>query len=181
MSPTPTKRAQLIQALNHEGRQYSTAVVVFHHAVSRRLGLNAGDHKYADILMRAGPMTAGKLAELTGLTSGAITGIINRLVHAGWVKRIPDRVDRRRVIVTPLNHPQKAQKVEEVFGSLSTAMKELSDSYSDKDLALMLDFMARSRTILLEQAAHVGAKKKARTAPKTKRRQKITETSGGAR
>src|SRR4051812_119107 len=121
-SNADSKRAKLIQALNHEGRQYSTAVVVFHHAVSRRLGLNAGDHKYADILMREGPMTAGKLAELTGLTSGAITGMVDRLQRAGWVKRVPDPADRRRVIVTPVNNPKKAREVAAIFGPLSAAM-----------------------------------------------------------
>ena len=159
--PTVTpKHTELIQALNHEGRQYSTAVVVFHHAVSRRLGLNAGDHKYADILLRSGPMTAGKLAEVTGLTSGAITGIIDRLTHAGWVKRIQDPEDKRRVIVTPINNPKKVQEVRAIFGSLMSAMGQLSGSYSDTELALILDFMARSRVILLEQAAQVRTKKK---------------------
>ncbi len=170
MPPVATKHAALIHALNHEGRQYSTAVVVFHHAVSRRLGLNAGDHKYADILMRSGPMTAGKLAEITGLTSGAITGIVDRLAQAGWVKRIQDPADKRRVILTPIHHPKKAKEVQAVFGSLITAMGQLSGSYSDTELALILDFMARSRTILLEQAVQVGAKKKPQTARNVKRR-----------
>lgn len=161
MPKTPAaKRAELLQALNDEGRLYSTAVVVFHHAVSRRLGLNAGDHKYADILMRSGPMTAGRLSEITGLTSGAITGIVDRLARAGWVKREPDPDDRRRVIVTPRHNPGKAREVQAIFGSLSAAMGEVSSTYSDKELELMLDFMARTRTILLEQAAQVGRKSK---------------------
>ncbi len=154
-------RTQLLQALNDEGRQYSTAVIVFHHAVSRRLGLNAGDHKYADILMREGPMSAGRLSELTGLTSGAITGIVDRLEHAGWVQRSPDPADRRRVIVTPVYNPKKAREAQAIFGSLSTAMGEVSGSYRDAELKLILDFMARTRTILLDQAARFGSVAKA--------------------
>jgi len=159
MQKTPAaaaRRAELIQALNHEGRQYSTAVVVFHHAVSRRLGLNGGDHKYADILMREGPMTAGKLAELTGLTSGAVTGIVNRLERAGWVERAPDPADRRRVIVTPVQNPKNARDARAIFGSLISAMGQLSESYTDTELKLIQDFMARTRIILAELAAQFG-------------------------
>ena len=163
---TAAKRAKLIQALNLEGRQYSTAVVVFHHAVSRRLGLNAGDHKYADILMREGPMTAGRLSEITGLTSGAITGIVDRLARAGWVKRTLDPADRRRVIVTPMHNPKKAQEAQAIFRTLSASMSQLSDSYSDTQLELIQDFMARTRAILVEQAAQFGAKGKTRTSRK---------------
>ena len=117
--------------------------------------------------MRSGPMTAGKLGEITGLTSGAITGIIDRLTDAGWVKRIQDPADRRRVIVTPTSNPKKAQEVQEVFGTLSAAMGELMKSYTDAELTLMLDFMARSRKILLEQAAEVRTKKKSRPSKKS--------------
>ena len=158
------KHPQFIQALNHEGRQYSTAVVVFHHAVSRRLGLNAGDHKYADILMRAGPMTAGKLAEITGLTTGAITGVVDRLARAGWVQRKPDPSDKRRVILVPVNNPKKARAVQEIFGSLGAAMAKLSGSYTQKELALIHEYMRRSRTILLTEAVKLGGNRPAKTA-----------------
>lgn len=166
MPDADSKRAKLIQALSHEGRQYSTAVVVFHHAVSRRLGLNAGDHKYADILMRAGPMTAGKLSELTGLTSGAITGIVDRLQRAGWVRRVADPADRRRVIVTPAHNPKRAREVQKIFGPLITAMGQLSDSYTETEMKLIQDFMARSRAILLGQATRIGNKPKTRSRTK---------------
>src|SRR3989449_4832514 len=70
----PTTRAELLAALNEAARRQSTATVLFHAAVAERLGLSATDHKYADLIARQGPMTAGELADRAGLTTGAITG-----------------------------------------------------------------------------------------------------------
>src|SRR5438034_2670026 len=95
----PTTRAELLAALNEAARRQSTATVLFHAAVAERLGLSATDHKYADLIARQGPMTAGELADRAGLTTGAITGVLDRLERAGWVRRERDPHDRRRVMV----------------------------------------------------------------------------------
>src|SRR5216117_3098234 len=92
----PTTRAELLAALNEAARRQSTATVLFHAAVAERLGLSATDHKYADLIARQGPMTAGELADRAGLTTGAITGVLDRLERAGWVRRERDPHDRRR-------------------------------------------------------------------------------------
>src|SRR4051794_40723373 len=84
------------------GREFSAAIVLFHEAVGRQLGLSATERKILDILDRLGPVTAGRLAEHSGLTTGAITGIVDRLVRAGFVVREPNPDDRRSVIVRPL-------------------------------------------------------------------------------
>ena len=66
-------------ALFMEFRQMSTGAIMFHQAIADRLGLHATDHKCADLIIRNGAMTSGRLAELTGLTTGAITGVVDRL------------------------------------------------------------------------------------------------------
>src|SRR5882757_348661 len=81
------------------GRDFIAAVVVFHEEVGRRLGLSATDRKCLDLICR-GPVTAGGLARYTGLTTGAITGMIDRLVAAGYAERTPDPVDRGRIWVS---------------------------------------------------------------------------------
>src|SRR5215831_16503044 len=93
------KRAELVAALSDEFRQLSTATILFHQAIADRLGMNVTDHKCADILLRTGAITAGELSRRTGLTTGAITGVIDRLEKAGFVRRAKDAGDRRRVIV----------------------------------------------------------------------------------
>src|SRR5262245_4534642 len=98
----------------------STATIMFHQAVADRLGLHPTDHKCADILFLKGPLSAGELAELTGLTTGAITGVIDRLEGAGFVRREDDPRDRRRVIVRVL--PASHRKIGGLFESFAAAM-----------------------------------------------------------
>src|SRR4051812_25029573 len=102
MSRGVADRAELLAALVGELRQLSAATIMFHQAVADRLGLNVTDHKCVDLLQRNGPLTAGELAQHTGLTTGAITGVIDRLEKAGFVRRAEDANDRRRVIIEPI-------------------------------------------------------------------------------
>jgi DNA-binding MarR family transcriptional regulator len=152
-------RAQLLQTLSDEARQFSTATVMLHAAIAERLGLNITDHKAADLLIRQGPMTAGEMAGLTGLTTGAVTGIIDRLEAAGFARRERDPDDRRRVIVRIAMKPNIERRVGQLFGPLSVAMAELAESYSDKDLAMILEFMKRAR----ERSANYAARLRAST------------------
>src|SRR6266852_1771624 len=101
MSRHSPRRAVLLAALFREFREMSAATIMFHQAIADRLGMNITDHKCADILSRTGPITAGELAQRTGLTTGAITGVIDRLEKAGFVCRAKDPSDRRRVILSP--------------------------------------------------------------------------------
>ena len=73
---------------NRLHRDLATAMVSFHEAVARRLGMTAAERKCAGLLAERGRMTPGELAQVTGLTTGAITGIVDRLVKAGFAARI---------------------------------------------------------------------------------------------
>ena len=155
MSRDVPPRAELLNAVGYElGRELSTRTVLFHLAIAERLGLNATDHKAVDLLSRAGPITAGELAELTGLTTGAITGIIDRLEKAGFVRRQSDPHDRRRVIIRPLMEPI-ARDIAPLFDSLAHAMTALCTRYSDHELVLIRDFMTRSIAILQEETTRL--------------------------
>lgn len=160
VKPSP-RRAQLLEGLVQEARQFSTATIMLHAAIAQRLGLNITDHKAADLLVRQGPMTAGELADLTGLTTGAVTGIIDRLEKAGFARREEDPHDRRRVIVRIAMKPELERRVSQIFGPLSRAMAELAESYSDKDLALILNFMRLAR----ERSSQYAEKLRADKAP----------------
>src|SRR6516162_7520928 len=80
-------------------RRHSTAVVMFHHAVAERLGLGPTDHKCLDLLRDRGAMAGSDLAAITGLTSGAITGVVARLERAGYLRREQDPLDGRKQIL----------------------------------------------------------------------------------
>lgn len=141
------KREEIIQAINDKLREMSTETIMFHQAVADALGLHITDHKCLDLIYRYGSMPAGRLAELTGLTTGAVTGIIDRLEKAGYVRRANDLNDRRRTIVEPTRNKKLERKLEVIFTPLSNRMNSLLSSYSDNELT----FLLAATTELLEQ------------------------------
>jgi len=150
MSSESPMRAELVEALHQQGRQMGEAVVMFHQAIADRLGLNTTDHECADILSRTGPITAGEIAELTGLTTGAITGVIDRLEAVGFVRRERDPNDRRRVIVQLTIDPERERQIHRLFEPMAQAMMNLCATYNDRDIAVIRDFMEKCRSIFRE-------------------------------
>ena len=133
------KREEIIEAITKKFREMSTETIMFHQAVADVLGLYITDHKCLDLLYRFGAMPAGKLTELTGLTTGAVTGIIDRLEEAAYVRRTNDPKDRRRTIVEPIRNKKLERKIEVIFSPLHERMYKLLSSYSDSELAFLHD------------------------------------------
>src|SRR5205809_8022909 len=90
-------RAALLQELEHALRRSSAQGVIFGQTVANVAGISPSDLECLDFLNLEGPVTAGRLAEVTGLTTGAITGVVDRLEKAGLVRRERDADDRRKV------------------------------------------------------------------------------------
>ncbi|HEY0733340.1 MAG TPA: MarR family transcriptional regulator [Herpetosiphonaceae bacterium] len=130
------------------GSRLSTATVLFHSAVADRLGVSATDVKCYTILRQTGPIAAGELAERVALTTGAITGVIDRLEKAQLVRRAPDPRDRRRVVLELLNNPDREQAILALYQPMGQAMIELASGYSAAERALLLDFITRATEIL---------------------------------
>ena len=137
-------REDVIQAINQKFREISTETIMFHQAVADVLGLHITDHKGLDLIYRYGPMPAGRLAELTGLTTGAVTGIIDRLEKAGYVRRVNDPKDRRKTIIEPTRNKKLERKLEAIFTPVSMRMHKLLSSYSDHELAFLVDVLTKS-------------------------------------
>src|SRR5215218_2201127 len=117
-------RAAIEAALDQALRETSAQSVLFSQAVADRVGMNPTDLESLDILARNGPMTAGRLAEMTGLTTGAITGLIDRLERRGYARREPHPTDRRSVIVKPLIENAE-RDLASSYAAMSKAMDEL--------------------------------------------------------
>ena len=149
-------RAELLAALDREMRTISAQSVLFSQAAADRLGLNPTDLECLDLLQLHGPLPAGRLAELTGLTTGAITGVVDRLERVGYVRRERDPHDRRKVIVQPVR--ARAAEAAPIFEPMGQAMAELFARYTDDELALILDFARRANVITLDQIARLRAK-----------------------
>jgi len=132
------------------GRELSARTIMFHQAIAERLGLNATDHKCLDLAQRAEAMTAGELAEVTGLTTGAITGVIDRLERAGFVSRVRDANDRRRVLIQPV--VERVRGIAPLFESVDAAWSALCTRYSDRELSVINAFMNDSIVMLRNEA-----------------------------
>lgn len=140
-------REILIQAFHDAMREFSTDTIVFHQAIADKLGLNPTDHKCLDMILRNSPMTAGKLSELTGFTTGTVTGVLDRLEEVGYIYREKDPSDRRKVII----HVRKDKAERDIypkFQSLGAAIHDHLSEYSEKDIRFLLDFMAKCRSMM---------------------------------
>jgi DNA-binding MarR family transcriptional regulator len=150
---------ELLRDIESGFRAMSTAAIMLHDTVARRLDLNATDHKCMGLLCDHGPLSAGVLAEMTGLTTGAVTGVITRLEKAAYVRRTPNPADARSVIVEPINTADFMRKMSTLLGPLRARMNTLVNLYSKKDLQLILRFMteaarvSREETVRLAEAA----------------------------
>lgn len=136
------------------GRDFIAAVVVFHELVGRCLGLSATDRKCLDLLSR-GPASAGDIANFTGLTSGAVTGIIDRLEKAGYAERVDDPKDRRRVLVVRKTNSRLDKLLPAIFEPLGKDMSAVTSKYDQHELQVIADFLTRTREVLLANTARV--------------------------
>ena len=147
------ERQRLLKRVGHElGRELTTCNVFLHSLIAAKVGLNVTDTRCLEILGSASsPMTAGALKEATGLTTGAITGILDRLEGAGFVERVRDREDRRRIFVRVL--PKAAAKLAALYEGLGAALGQLASRYTVKDLQLIEGFLAANLDILKHEIA----------------------------
>jgi len=143
-------RKELLKQLDEEMRQMSTWTVLFHSAIAEQVDLNVTDQKCLDILNQHGPLAAGQLADITGLTTGAITGVIDRLEKAGYVHRERDLNDRRRVIVQPALE-KVAQDLGPIFTHFQQRYLPLLENYPEDELNLLISFFQESVRFLQEE------------------------------
>jgi DNA-binding MarR family transcriptional regulator len=116
-------------------------------AVADRVGLSTTDLLAIDLISRNGRVTAGQIADRLHMTSGAITGVIDRLERAGLAQRVPDRADRRRVLVVPT---AKESEIRALYEPLVTALWTAAASYSEDELALLERFIGQVRQAVAE-------------------------------
>jgi len=137
------KHEEVLGELAREFRQFNGLSASFFRAAAARIGMTATDMQVIDILDSTGPMTAGQLADLTGLTTGAITGMLNRLEESGRVRRERDPNDGRKVIVRLV--PGKDEMY--AIGPIFKAWDEMASHYDDEQIAFLLEFLKRSNAL----------------------------------
>lgn len=139
MKSSDYTKEQLMEMWSEEIQRAGTLTVLHTNAVSQRVGLSATEFEAIDVISRNQPMTAGKLAVFCGLTTGAITGLVDRLVNAGYIKRKSDPNDRRKVLLTPIENGMRNKKIRRLYTPIAEGYEKVASSYSKEELALLID------------------------------------------
>ncbi|HWW27680.1 MAG TPA: MarR family transcriptional regulator [Caulobacter sp.] len=132
-------------------RQASAQSLLISQAVAAQVGLHTTDLECLDILQIQGKASAGDLARRTGLSTGAVTALLDRLEKAGYVERLADPTDRRRVLAVP--RPEAMGRLFQIYAPLRARMEALYEDYDDEQMALIIQFMARAHAVSIEFVA----------------------------
>jgi DNA-binding MarR family transcriptional regulator len=138
-------RSELAQQLRSEIMGYFGAASDFDERLAKRLKLSRTDMRCLDLIGRLGPMTAGRLAEESGLTTGAVTFILDRLEAAGMVTRRRDTEDRRRVWVEIV--PEAQQRLNRLQQPVADEMRQVAQRFKADELAVVRDFMRQAKEV----------------------------------
>lgn len=143
------ERTQILKDLAVVGREHSDATVIFHSTIASLLDLHPTDYKTLGVVERLGPLSAGDIAKHSGLASASVTNLLDRLEQRGFVRRVRDPHDRRRVLVEPVRDRLSAGR--EVFASSIRSLAQLYEHYSEAELAVIADFLARNAARLRDE------------------------------
>lgn len=138
-------------------RKYSDASILMHEAIARKAGLSGTDHKYLGFLMQHGAMTAGELARLTGLTTGAVTGVIDRLEKKKLAKREYDSDDRRKVVIVP-NTQNALKLLGPVFEELQSRTARLMATFSEKEIKVIEKYFLSASELMSDVTTNLNRK-----------------------
>ena len=128
-------------------RNYSDASILMHENIARKVGLSGTDHKYLGLIIKKEEMTAGEIAEITGLTTGAVTGLIDRLEKRKLVKRKADKDDRRKVLIVP-NTQNAMELLQPIFNDLRQRTQELTDTFSETEINVIERYFISATEIM---------------------------------
>lgn len=147
-------RQGLEVAFEESLRRASSYMHLMSQAAAERIGINSTDLNCLNILSLGGELTAGQLAQATGLTTASITGVVDRLEQGGYVRRERDAQDRRRVVIHMLIEPV-LRDVVTVFAPMLAAWTTVADGYTDAELELIIGFQAKSEQVLKDHLARM--------------------------
>jgi DNA-binding MarR family transcriptional regulator len=140
---------ELLKQVRKIYQLHSYTSIQMHEAIARKAGLSGTDHKYLGFLIQQGQMTAGELSSLTGLTTGAVTGLIDRFEKKRLVKRTFAADDRRKVIIEP-NSKNIMALLEPLYKEFRSKSENVIASFSDKDAKVIEKYLKKITEIMQE-------------------------------
>jgi len=159
----PMSKADLIERVGTAVRRMGAQSVITSAAIAARFGLHTTDLECLDVLFLRGEATAGELAKATGLTSGAMTALLDRLERAGYVSRGADPTDRRRVLLRI--RPEAIRSIQAVYEPLAQRSFELWSGFSRSELEIVERFLTLSTDLVVSYAEEVQGRAGSRTGP----------------
>ena len=139
----------IVDKFKTASRQYSDASIFMHEAIARKAELSGTDHKYLGLILKHTELTAGDISKLTGLTTGAVTGLIDRLEKKKLLKRQFTKDDRRKVIIIP-NVENSMKLLQPIFSELQQKTDALIASFSEKEIQIIERYFTGASTIMSE-------------------------------
>ena len=136
------KRLDLVESLVVEVRRFLAAGILFNEQVAASLGLNGTDLQFLNLLLLQEAATPGEFARWSGLTTGGVTVVLDRLEKGGYIKRQPNPADRRSIIVRPIK--ARARKLQTLYRSKGDSLVRAVADYDERELELILDFFHRT-------------------------------------
>jgi DNA-binding MarR family transcriptional regulator len=155
-------RSELFREVGDAFRLHGQGQDAMDAAAAAYLGIHRTDLALIDILQTGGRMSAGELAKGGALSPAAVTAALDRLERVGYVRRVRDEQDRRRVLVEVTE--KMLADAQEIYGPLAERAEELLEPYTDEQLRAMIDAMRRGMEMQLERAAELRAQVSARPA-----------------
>lgn len=137
-------KKELIHQLNIAQQDIGNLTVLFTNTISEQIGLSATEFECLDTIGNNQPITAGQLASLTGLSTGGITGVVDRLEQAGYVRRKRDTADRRRVLLEQVFDKKTIQRVRKLYGPMSQKFEEVCQEFTAEELCIVLRYHHRT-------------------------------------
>jgi DNA-binding MarR family transcriptional regulator len=138
-------KGELIEQIGMAFRRDQNRSDVFDELVAQSLGINTTDLRCLDIIQQHQRITAGRLAELAGLTTGAITAVLDRMERLGYARRVRDTEDRRRVLVEMTAEALDAMW--KIYGPAKEEWEQLFARYTADELRVFLDMLLAAEAI----------------------------------
>lgn len=130
-------------------QQYAYTSIQMHETVARKAGLSGTDHKYLGFLLVEGSMTAGEFSKVTGLTTGAVTGLIDRFEKKKLVKRQFTKDDRRKVVIEP-NTENIMALLAPLYKEFRSKSEKLTAAFSEKEIGIIESYFQQSIELMIE-------------------------------
>jgi DNA-binding MarR family transcriptional regulator len=147
-----------VETVKKISQQYAYSSLQLHETIARKAGFSGTDHKYLGFFLQKGSLTAGELATLAGLTTGSVTGLIDRFEKKKLVKRMPDKSDRRKVIVVPDNEKIMAL-MKPLYQNFQKQTEDLLGSFTDRELDVIENYLVSAIKLAKEETKVLEAKR----------------------